>query len=170
MGENEDGAALSFLRPSAAPSPLSVVYVCSGQERFAAVGVLNGPIILSMASLKTYQPQSYCCRHFPTQRTRHCMATLQPAYWLPRITSHQPAQHRTQMRRPRLLLSVFPVFMELDNAQSIVNPEGDLRDLGGRCQLDHGCQVTSGRGVRFLPEERVAKLLDDFGCFHSSLV
>src|ERR1039457_4616178 len=59
-----------------------LVYATSGQERFAVVDVLNGPIILSMASLKTYQPQSYCCGHFLTQRTRHCIATLQPAYRL----------------------------------------------------------------------------------------
>ncbi len=29
--------------------------------------------------------------------------------------------------------------MELDNAQSIVNPEGDLRGFLVRCQLDYGC-------------------------------
>jgi hypothetical protein len=41
------------------PIPLVVVYAASGQDRFAAVGVLNGPIILAMASLKACQPQSY---------------------------------------------------------------------------------------------------------------
>jgi hypothetical protein len=44
MGENEDGTALSFLRPCAAHPHSVVVYVCSGQERFAAVG---GLILLS---------------------------------------------------------------------------------------------------------------------------
>jgi hypothetical protein len=75
----ETGSRAKLLRPSAAPSHVMLVYETSGQERFAAVGVLNGPIILSMASLKTYQPQSYCCGRFLTQRTRHCLATLQPA-------------------------------------------------------------------------------------------
>jgi hypothetical protein len=39
--------------------------------------------------------------------------------------------------------------MELNDAQTIVDLEGDLRDLLIRCQLDHGCHVIKGRRVRF---------------------
>jgi len=163
---DREGTALSFLRPSAAPSPLSFVYVYSGQERFAAVGVLKGPIILSMVSLKTYQPQSYCCGLFFTQRTRHCLATLQPAYRPPRIASHQPAQHRIQIRRPSLLLSIPPVFMELNCAQAIVDPEGDLWWLRIRFELGYGFHITSSRCVHFLAEQCVAEFLEQFVCFH----
>src|ERR1035438_3308170 len=82
------------------------------------------------------------------------------------MASHQPAQHRIQMRRPRLLRSVLPVFMKLNDAQTIVDPEGDLRDLRVRCELGHGCQITSRRCVDFLAEECVAELLEQFACFH----
>jgi hypothetical protein len=81
------------------PHPQVLVYATSGQERFAALGVLNGPIIRLAASLKTYPPQSYCWGHFLTQRTRHCRATLQPRYCFPFMASHQPGPRLEPKRR-----------------------------------------------------------------------
>ena len=60
--------------------------------------------------------------------------------------------------------------MELNDAQTIVDPDGDFCCLLVRGMLDHGCQVASSRGVHFLAEEREAELLEQFGCFHAGLI
>lgn len=59
--------------------------------------------------------------------------------------------------------------MELDDAKTIVDLEGNLRYLRVRCRLNYGCHVTSSRGVHFLAEERVAEFLEQFVCFHGLL-
>jgi len=66
------------------PIALVVVYAARGQERLAAGGVLKGPNNLLMASLKAYQPQSYCRGLFFTQRTRNYRWAA-PEWDLPRL-------------------------------------------------------------------------------------
>ena len=56
--------------------------------------------------------------------------------------------------------------MELNDAQTIEDPEGDLRCLRVRCELGYGCHATNSRCVHFLAEERVAEFLEQFVCFH----
>ena len=55
--------------------------------------------------------------------------------------------------------------MELNDAQTIVDPASDLRGLLLWCQLNHGCHVTSTRHVHLLAEERVAELLSNSFAF-----
>ena len=56
--------------------------------------------------------------------------------------------------------------MELNDAQTIVDPASDLRGLRVRCELGYGCHTTSSRRVHFLAEECVAELFEQFVCFH----
>ena len=88
--------------------------------------------------------------------------------------------------------SVSPVFMELNGAQFVheqpnvfvvkdadfsplrqTDPEGDLRRLVIRCDLNHGRHTarifTSGRRVDLLSEQFLAKLLNELICFHGLL-